>query len=302
MKSKIFVIIVLLSFTALFSQNKAVEKLKSTDSGIAIAQHRGMWSYAPENSIPALEYAIQFGAEIMETDIRLTKDNQLVIMHDYTVDRTTNGTGKVADLTLAEIKQLRLKEATGGLTNLQVPTLEEYIKIAKGRIVLYYDKAGYDFPNHQKGTLVKKILEVARKHDFLEESLFVLSWSYSDAEKIFGKDLKTVMYCPVIEDKIPNLDNYVNEYLQKLKPVAFQFRCDNVESPSYQQLTKVLKSGSKAFVAATWKHHTANHDDMLSLLEHPDKGWGWLVKQGFTILETNYLRDLDAYLKSKGKR
>lgn len=302
MKS-IFIFLLLYS-GVLLSQNRSVERLRDLNdkSFVAVAQHRGMWQYAPENSIPALEYAIQFGADILEIDIRLTKDHIPVVIHDLTLDRTTNGTGKVADFTLEEIKKLRLKEATGGLTDYQIPTLEEFIQLAKGRIILYYDKAGYDLPQHEKGFLAKTILQVAKKHDFLQESLFVLNWTYTDAKKIFNSDLEKVIYCPVIEDKIPHLEVYVEEFLQKLKPIAFQFRFDSLQTRTYGLLPKVLKHGSRAFVAATWKHHTAHHDDMISILKNPEQGWGWLVQQGFSVLETNYLRELDFYLKSQNRR
>lgn len=287
-----------------FSQNKSVNILKSKEKTdyVFVAIHRGEWFYAPENSIPALEYAIQFGADIMETDVRLTKDNQLVIMHDYTVDHTTNGTGKVSDLTLAEIKKLRLRNNYGGMTDLQVPTLDEFIEIAKGKIVLYYDKAGYDLPQHNKGYLVKRILETVAKHNYIEESMFVLDWTYNEAAEIFGEYLTRVNYCPVIVDNIPNLSSYVDEFVSKLQPVAFQFRFATTDSETFKLLPKIHQSSSKAFVAATWKHHTANHDDLISILKRPSEGWGWLIDQGFRIIETNYLRDILQYLQLENRR
>jgi hypothetical protein len=75
----------------------------------------------------------------------------------------------------------------------------------------------------------------------------------------------------------------------------------SLDSKTYAQLPKVLASGSRAFIAATWANHTANHDDRVSIFESPDKGWGWLVEQGFTIIETNHTRDLIQYLKAKGE-
>lgn len=267
-----------------------------------VAAHRGDWIYAPENSIPALEHAIFFGADMIETDVRLTKDGKIIMMHDYAVDRTTTGTGTVSELTLAEIRKLNLRTGWGGPTDLQVPTLEEYIEIAKNKILLYLDKAGYDLPGNEQGHLVKELLKVLKAHGALEQAVFVLDWPYAKAREIFGDDLEKVIYCPVIEDKIPNLSAYVDEYIQKLKPVAFQFRMATLDSETYRQLPKVLNSGSKAFVAATWKEHTANHNDIVSIFERPSKGWGWLLEQGFSILETNYPKDLIYYLKSEYRR
>jgi glycerophosphoryl diester phosphodiesterase len=86
--------------------------------------------------------------------------------------------------------------------------------------------------------------------------------------------LEKVIYCPVIEDKTPNLEAYANEYIEKLSPVAFQFRFNSLETNSYKLLPKVLESGSKAFVATTWDEHTANHGDIISTFSQPSEGWG----------------------------
>lgn len=283
--------------------NNKISLLRSKGSTdyVWVAAHRADYVFAPENSIQALENAIYFGADLIETDVRLTKDGHVIMMHDYTVDRMTNGTGRVSNLTLEEIKALRLKNNWGGATDYQVPTLEEFIQVAKGKVCLYLDKAGYDLAGHEEGHLVKELLKILKKHDVLEESVFVLNWPYEKAKRIFGEDLEKVIYCPVIEDKIPDLETYVNEYIEKLSPVAFQFRFDSLKTRTYQLLPKVLASGSKAFVAATWDTHTANHSDRVSIFKRPSEGWGWLIAQGFNILETNYARDLIRYLKAENR-
>ena len=303
MKNRIllFLTLFLNSIFAASAQSSNLDLLRSDnpDGHVWVVAHRADIVFAPENSIQALENAIFFGADFIETDVRLTKDGQIVIMHDYTVNRTTNGTGYVSELTLEEIRNLRLKTNWGGSTNYQVPTLEEFIQIAKGKAGLYLDKAGYDLQGDEEGHLVKELLKILRKHNVLEETIFVLDWPYEKAKCIFGDDLEKVIYCPVIEDKIPNLEEYVNEYIEKLSPVAFQFRFNTVETVTYGLLPKVLESGAKAFVAATWDHHTANHSDRISIFSSPDDGWGWLIEQGFSILETNYPKDLIEYLKSE---
>jgi glycerophosphoryl diester phosphodiesterase len=71
-----------------------------------ILAHRGASAYSPENTFAAFDLAREMGAPAVETDVRVTRDGTLVILHDATVDRTTNGRGPVADLTLAEVKAL----------------------------------------------------------------------------------------------------------------------------------------------------------------------------------------------------
>ena len=269
------------------------------DGYIFVAAHRADWKYAPENSLQSLKNAIFFGADIIETDVRQTKDGEFIMMHDATVDRMTNGKGLIANLTLSEIKKLRLKTNWGQSTQFPIATLEEFIIEAKGKAVLYLDKAGVDLPGTAEGSTVRALLQVLRRHKALQESMFVLDWSYEKARRIFGTALDSVIYCPVIEDKIPNLPDYVNEYINKLHPFAFQFRMASLDTQTYSLLPQVLESGSRAFVASTWPNHTAHHDDNVSIFKRPSAGWGWLIDEGFTILETNFPKDLIQYLQSE---
>src|SRR3712207_3114810 len=79
-----------------------------TSRKVLVAAHRANWDAAPENSLPAIQSCIDNGVDIVEIDNKMTKDGHLIIMHDQTIDRTTNGKGKVADYSLAEIKKFRL--------------------------------------------------------------------------------------------------------------------------------------------------------------------------------------------------
>lgn len=112
--------------------------LHSDTNIVMIAAHRGAHLKAPENSLKSFTNAIALGIDIIELDIRCTKDNKLVIMHDRTVDRTTNGKGEVSQLTLQEIKQLKLKH-NGAVTTETVPTLEEALLHVKGEILVDLD-------------------------------------------------------------------------------------------------------------------------------------------------------------------
>ena len=105
-----------------------------------VIAHRGNHVNAPENTLLAYDKAIRVGADYIEVDIRTTKDGQLVVMHDGTVDRTTLGHGKVNDLTLLEFSALQIRdERFPNLPALHPPTLEEVLRLAKGRIHLYLD-------------------------------------------------------------------------------------------------------------------------------------------------------------------
>jgi glycerophosphoryl diester phosphodiesterase len=107
-----------------------MEPLRQPGEAADIAAHRGDRAHAPENTLPAFEEAIRRGSDYVETDVQLTADGYAVLMHDETVDRTTNGTGRVGDFTLAELRTL---DAGGwydsAFTGVQVPLLDEFLAL-----------------------------------------------------------------------------------------------------------------------------------------------------------------------------
>lgn len=111
---------------------------------VLVAAHRGGYSddrkdSAPENSVANIEVAIRKGFDVYETDIRRTKDGAFVIVHDDTLDRETDGTGPVEELTLADVKALRKRYRDGSLSDETVATLEELLLAGKGRILFKPD-------------------------------------------------------------------------------------------------------------------------------------------------------------------
>jgi glycerophosphoryl diester phosphodiesterase len=92
--------------------------------------HRGAAAYAPENTLEGIHTAADMGVEWVELDVKLTKDDVPIIFHDDTLDRTTNGSGLVAETTYEEIKQLEAGSwFSDGFTGIKIPTLEEAIDV-----------------------------------------------------------------------------------------------------------------------------------------------------------------------------
>ncbi|MBQ2012156.1 MAG: glycerophosphodiester phosphodiesterase family protein, partial [Bacteroidaceae bacterium] len=127
MKKIIILALVMLSMAQAWAKEPVTrfrDKLFDNKSKyVTVVAHRGDWRNSPENSIQAFKSCIEMGVDMIEIDVRKTKDNELVIIHDATVDRTTNGKGKVSDLTLEEVKKLRLRAGHGVVTRHEVPTL-----------------------------------------------------------------------------------------------------------------------------------------------------------------------------------
>ena len=105
-----------------------------------VSAHRGGPAGGfPENCLTTFDHALQFAPAIIECDVQLTKDGQLVMMHDETLDRTSNGTGKLADRTYAELQPLRLEDNAGQLTDCRIPTLSQVLDWARGKAILTVD-------------------------------------------------------------------------------------------------------------------------------------------------------------------
>jgi glycerophosphoryl diester phosphodiesterase len=85
--------------------------------------HRGARGFEPENTVPAFQKAIELGADGVEFDVHVCKSGELVVIHDFTVDRTTNGSGAILDLTLGELKELRINDS------IQIPTVAEVLML-----------------------------------------------------------------------------------------------------------------------------------------------------------------------------
>ncbi len=135
-------------------------------TNIFVAAHRGFCSKYPENTMLAFTKAIELGVDQIETDIRITKDNELVLIHDATLERTTNGTGKVCDHTLAELKQL---DAGNGE---QIPTLRELFELVEDHPTITLDLELKEYPigDWEKNAFstCDKILDMVEEYNFAE--------------------------------------------------------------------------------------------------------------------------------------
>ena len=143
----------------LFAENSIVRPVQ-------VIGHRGIPSQAPENTIEGSVLAVKCGATIVENDIYLTKDGVLVVMHDGTIDRTTNGTGSITAMTYAQLSQYYVDTHSG--INAKIPTLEDYFKEFKGKDVVIYIEIKDD--NLALVPALKKLIE---QYDFMDQAAVI---------------------------------------------------------------------------------------------------------------------------------
>ena len=156
----------------------AKEKYKEIEN----VSHRGASGYAPEHTITSYQMGEKMHGNYIELDLQMTKDGQLIAMHDEKVDRTTDGTGYVKDYTLDEIKQLDAgswfnetypQYANPGYEGLQVPTLEEvFQKFGKNASYYIETKSPDIYPGMEK-----ELLRLVDKYDIDKKTLLVQSFS-----------------------------------------------------------------------------------------------------------------------------
>ncbi len=150
----VYFAVIILLFLFSFSCSRTTNTPQSSDLGkilsafhntnsstVLVTAHRAGHDRFPENSIAAIERAIEIGADIVEVDTRVTKDGVIVLMHDENVKRTTNGSGKLCDLTFQQVQHLQLKNHCPFSKKpiRRVPTLRQALLIAKGRIMVDFD-------------------------------------------------------------------------------------------------------------------------------------------------------------------
>lgn len=142
MSKRLFLLLLgsLTVFSACKSPAKILRKtlLAENSTSVMVAAHRAAHNKYPENSLPAIQQAIDLGVDIIELDVKVTRDGVPVLMHDRTIDRTTTGSGKVEEYTLAELRALRLIHE-GDTTDQLIPTFREAALLSKNKILIDVD-------------------------------------------------------------------------------------------------------------------------------------------------------------------
>jgi len=150
-----------------------------------ISAHRGgFYPEYPENAIETFEYTISQIFAVIECDVRETKDGVLIMMHDQQLDRTTNCSGKVDDVSFEEIKGCLLKDKSGAITAFNIPTMEQVLKWADRKTVLMLDvKRGVDFEN-----VLREI-----KDSKAEDRVVIITYTPEAAKKVYSLHPKVLI-------------------------------------------------------------------------------------------------------------
>ena len=264
---------------------------------IVVASHRGDWRNYPENSIPAIESVIRMGVDIMELDVKMTKDSVLILMHDKTIDRMTNGKGRVCDITYDSLMTFNMRRAHNIVTDtLKVPTLREALLCCKDRILVNVDHA---YPYYEQ--IVKLTEELGDAGQVLMKSKSSIDKVNEDTQKYGSR----MLYMPVVDVNKPKGKKLFAEYLEKgVVPMAFEL-CWQYPGEEIDECVKqVHQMGSKIWVNTIWASlcgGLGNDDDSALAAKNPADVYGQYINMGVSMIQTDRPHMLLDYLRSIGR-
>jgi len=249
--------------------------LPKTLHSITVIAHRGDHTIVPENTLAAYRHAIAAGVDYVEVDLRTTMDGRLMVMHDETVDRTTNGKGRVRDLTYKQIRALKVtdKKNPGNAIH-QVPTLEEVLNVCKGRINIYLDF---------KDANVRKVYDLLKRTGMLHHVAV-----YLNAESHYV-DWKAVDPRVPLISSVPG-DKKDSTHMRKFLE-AYQVSVIDGSPGDYDE----------AMLAVIRSCHVKVWLDVQNKDERPEY-WMPILKTGVDGMQSDHPGELVRFLKSIGRR
>lgn len=276
MKIVFYLLFGFILFTSLtnvvYSQQAIIPKSKN---GFVVIAHRGNHVAAQENTLAAFQNAINVEADYVEIDLRASKDSQLVIMHDGTVNRMTNGTGKVSDLTWAELKQLKVIDKNHPeWAEQSIPLFSEVLKLCKGKINIYLD-----FKNADVNASYQALKKAGMQHSVI----VYINAAHQLAEwKKIAPQIPLMVSLPDSVQSAAQLNNFLDQYKIQLL------------DGSYKDYTVELVNAARAKNIPVWP-------DIQSATEGPEQ-WEKAINLGFTGLQTDHPEAMVNYLKNKKRR
>ena len=264
---------------------------------IAVISHRGDWRNYPENSIPAIESIIRMGVDMMELDVKMTKDSVLVLMHDKTINRMTNGKGKVSDITYDSLMTFKMRRAHNVTTDsLRVPTLRQAFECCKDRILINVDHAANYY---------KEIVELAEEMGMTGQVLMKGSKSIDQVAADMAPYENNLLYMPIININQEKGQELFYDYVNRgIAPMAFEVCWKENGEEMEKCVAEIKKMGSKLWVNTFWPSVCGgygNDDDAAIDAADPADVSGQYIEMGARMIQTDRPEMLIRYLRSIGR-
>jgi glycerophosphoryl diester phosphodiesterase len=270
-----------------FAQITSIGQLMAyPDTMVFVAAHRGDWKHFPENSLSGLQSCIDNKIDIAEVDVRMTKDNNFILMHDATITRTTNGRGRVKDMTLNTLQSYRLKGPNGKVTEEHVPSLAEALELTKGKILLNLDKSSVCMDE-----LIAFLDTIgARDRVILKGSLSSRFFKKKIAENPDGPLLMPIMHYM----RYGEADTFLTESTVSLAEMILASDTSYICRPEGLSLFK--KHGCRLWYNALYNKIACGYGENKNAI----MTWDFLIAKGAFVIQTDYPVQLTQYLIDKG--
>ncbi len=270
----------------------AEQRQSGTRSRVYVVAHRGntyegVMQNIPDNSVPNIEKAIEKGADMVELDVRTTKDNVLILMHNATIDETTTGSGAVSELTYDEILRYDMRKGSNTYKDAQgntikVPTLEQALLACKDKIYVNLDLGGKNVP-------VGKLVRTLQQTGTASQVMLYIGGDYALAKEYQYKDVNIA----------------VHPFISKAEDVSVY---ENLPGAKLFQYTNTLYLGNDREIGR--KIRKAGYLSYSNLLDVYDRQ---MLKNDYTALDafiasesdfvqTDYVELVSEYLQKQGLR
>ncbi len=260
---------------------------------ILIAAHRGVsGADIPCNTIPAFELALKSGADILEMDLFQSTDGEIFIFHTgkepYQLDRHID----LTRMSSQEIRAMRLVNVDFNATAFGLNTFDEILEQFKGRCILNLDRC-FGF--------LEDVIKKVEAHQ-MKEQILLKNAPDDTSLKLVETFAPDYMFMPIFmeEDTKTERMNKMNIHYVGAE-LVFATESASIAQDAYIQ--KMHQAGKILWGNSLEYNHkiplAAGHSDNVSLIENPDKGWGWLIDKGFDIIQTDWTPQCNAYVKER---
>ncbi len=258
--------------------DKILEKFHNPESGyVMVSAHRAGHNGNPENSIAAIQHAIDVGVDFVELDVKVTTDGIVVLNHDRTINRTTTGTGDPEEYSWEELQKFKVKLPDGTITNKPLATFEDALNLVKGKVMVDIDL---------KTSNLQPVMDLVEKTNTLKQVIFF----DSDFEI-----LKEVLKLNPNAMVMPRAHSYetADSALQIFSPPVV-----HIDDSFYTEKVTSLITGKGA---RTWINALGDQDDIIRA-GNTEQAVNNVLKFGANVVQTDEPEILIPYLKSKGLR
>ena len=264
------------------------------NDNVQVVAHRGAaGSNIPCNTIPAFDIALKGGASILEMDLFKSTDGKIFIFHTGKEPYQLNKNIDLTKLDSEEIKKLRLINVDFNPTQWGINSFDDILEHFKGRCILNLDRIGDCIPD---------VIKAVERHN-MKDQVLLKHAPIPSVLKIIEDVAPDYMFMPIYMEE----DN-ASEIIEKMNinyigaELVFKTEESPVIQPEY--IENMKKRGKTLWGNAVLYNYkiplSAGHTDDVSMIDDPDKGWGWLVDHGFDIIQTDWTYQCCKYLKDRG--